>query len=68
MCFFDLYVRCNCAKFHHCSKCVTAFREGGLFAPLKSEVSVIHVLPENKVKRFSCKKALEIKRQRRKLT
>ena len=28
--FLDfLWVRYNCAKFHHCRVCVTAFREGG---------------------------------------
>ena len=31
--FLDLlWVRYNCAKFHHCRICVTGFREGGLFA------------------------------------
>ena len=28
-----LWVRYNCAKFHHRRICVTDFREGGLFAP-----------------------------------
>ena len=33
--FFNLlWVRYNCAKFHHCRICATDFREGGLFAPL----------------------------------
>ena len=32
--FLDLlWVRYNCAKFHHCRICVTSFREGGLFGP-----------------------------------
>ena len=32
--FFNLlWVRYNCAKFHHCRICVTDFREGGLVAP-----------------------------------
>ena len=28
-----LWVRYNCAKFHHCRICVTDFREGGPFCP-----------------------------------
>ena len=32
--FLDLlWVRYNCAKFHHCSICVTDFREVGAFLP-----------------------------------
>ena len=32
--FLDLlWVRYNCAKFHHCRICVTYFREGGAFLP-----------------------------------
>ena len=32
--FLDLlWVRYNCAKFHHCRICVTDFREGGNFWP-----------------------------------
>ena len=34
--FLDfLYVRYNCAKFHHCRICVTDFREKGLFCSLR---------------------------------
>ena len=33
--FLDLlWVRYNCAKFHHCRICVIDFREGGTFLPL----------------------------------
>ena len=32
--FLDLlWIRYNCAKFHHCRLCVTDFREGGPFWP-----------------------------------
>ena len=32
--FLDLlWLRYNCAKFHHCRICVTDFREGGLLPP-----------------------------------
>ena len=32
--FLDLlWVRCKCAKFYHCRKCVTDFREVGPICP-----------------------------------
>ena len=32
--FFNLlWIRYNCAKFHHCKICLTDFRKGGLFDP-----------------------------------
>ena len=37
--FLDLlWVRYNCAKFHHCRICVTDFRDRGLFGlPLREQ-------------------------------